>query len=46
MGLAVGAEGFKITVADIPTVDGIVARCRNEPAFAGAKASNQSDYPG
>ncbi len=46
VGLAVGAEGFKIAVAGIPTVDRIVATCRDAPAFARAKASNQSDYPG
>ena len=46
VGLAIGAEGFGITVAGVPTVAGIVAACREEPAFARAKASNQSDYPG
>ncbi len=45
VGLAVGAEGFKIAVPGIPTVDRIVAACRDQPAFAKAKASNQSDYP-
>ena len=46
VGLAAGAAGFGITVTDIPTVDRIVAACRDQPAFARARASNQSDYPG
>ena len=45
VGLAAGAEGFGIKVADVPTVDRIVAACRAQPAFDKAKASNQSDSP-
>ena len=41
-----GAGTFKITVDAIPTVDGIMARCRDLPAFAESHPRHQSDYPG
>ncbi len=44
--LAEGAKTFSIDVADIPTVDGIVERCRTIPAFAESHPTRQPDYPG
>ena len=45
-GLVASAKTFGVTVADIPTVDRIVAHCMAQPAFEKAKAIHQSDYPG
>jgi maleylacetoacetate isomerase len=36
---------FKITVADIPIIDGIVSRCEREPAFAKADPFRQVGAP-
>ncbi len=41
-----GAGTFKIKVDGIPTVDGIMARCMDLPAFTKAHPRHQSDYPG
>lgn len=45
-GLAAGAKTFGIAIADIPTVERIVARCMSLPAFDAARAERQADYPG
>lgn len=45
-GLHAGAKTFAVEVADIPTVERIVARCTAQKAFSDAAAKNQSDYPG
>ncbi len=44
--LAEGAAGFKITVEGVPTLDRIVARCREIPAFAESHPTRQADHPG
>jgi hypothetical protein len=36
---------FKIDVPDIPTVNGIMTRCEDQPAFAGADPRVQSGAP-
>ena len=45
VGLYAGATTFAIEVADVPTVDRIVARCKALKAFDDARADNQADYP-
>lgn len=40
-----GAGTFKIKVDAIPTLDGIVGRCMQLPAFADAHPTRQADYP-
>lgn len=44
-GLYLGSKTFGIAVADIPTVETIVAHCMAQPAFDKARAIHQSDYP-
>ena len=45
VGLYAGTKTFAIDVADIPTVDRIVATCWRLPAFDAARAEKQADFP-